>query len=176
MKLYVLFNQKNNKIIALSEDKAIIYQYIIQQNFNEDYKISKIKRDNLISKFLILYDELILQKFDEFILTSFEANIINKTIDEEKCKIEDTIDSLSFMIKNYNFSSKDQKVLLNTLKILNKNIKPKRLSILIRLKEFIYSIIYPHGNNIIDVFKDEINAKDNWYFIDINLNERNETK
>jgi hypothetical protein len=26
------------------------------------------------------------------------------------------------------------------------------------------------------VFKDEINAKDNWYFIDINLNERNETK
>jgi hypothetical protein len=171
MKIYVLFNERNDKVIALSEDKSLVYRYVIQQNFSSEYKISKIKKDDLVNRFLIIYDDLILQDYDEFVLTSFESRIINRTVDEEKARLEDAIECLVTMVKDYNFSSGDQKVLLEAIKVLNKNKKPKRLGILICIKEFIYSIIHPQGNSIIEALREEICAKENHYIIHININD-----
>lgn len=171
MKIYVLYKEPENKIIALSESKEYVYKYILQNNFGSEYKVSKIKDRNLIDKFLIVYDELILDETEGFILTAIERRLINRNIEESKCKIEDTIEAIETLLSNFNFSEKDYVILRKAVKVLYKNTKPKRLSKLLSLKEFIMNLFLPSKKDIVDSFRNEIQMRDNNYYIYIDIDD-----
>jgi len=148
MKLYVLKNI-NKKIIAISEDRDFIIRYILLKNINE-FDISKISNKKEIIKLTNSFSELMLNEFDEFILTSEELNIVNNSIDEFTCRITDSINNL-LLIKDYLsiISNKDKNNIDKVIKLLRRINKPKRISILLDIKQFIF---YIFKTNISDLF------------------------
>jgi len=172
MKLHVLFDSKSSNVVAMAEEKDYVLRYILQNNFNEDYKISSIKKKSLVEKYLIVYEEFLLDEYEELVLTTLERRIVNNTMGEEQARIENTIDELMKMVAEYNFSSKDSAKLKEAIKVLEKNSKPKRLSILLNIKEFIFTLFSPSGKNIIDYFKQQFGIQEETkYFIHINIEE-----
>ena len=148
MKLYVLKNI-NKKIIAISEDRDFIIRYILLKTINE-FDISKISNKKEIIKLTNSFSELMLNEFDEFILTSEELNIVNNSIDEFTCRITDSINNL-LLIKDYLsiISNKDKNNIDKVIKLLRRINKPKRISILLDIKQFIF---YIFKTNISDLF------------------------
>lgn len=169
MKLYVIINNKDNKVIAISEDKALAYKYILQKNLNSSFRVITLKNKKQIETISLVYDELMLDIIDEFILTYNERKVINNIIEEEKSNIEEVISSLIVFLKKYDFNDKEYTHIKKTIKILSKNIKPKRILSLLKIRDFILNIINPKSQYIIDYFTEEIEKENNrmYIFIDI---------
>ena len=165
MKLYVIFNQLDNNIIALSEDKKISYMYLLQ-NKNKNYQLSKIKNEKMIEKISIIYDDLFIEEFEDFYMTTKEYKIIYKKIEEEKDRIKTMIEDLLFMINNYNFSLKELKSIKKTINILRKNSKKEKFYLLIMIKDFILNLLGLKNKNIQKLFESiELSDKDYYNII-----------
>lgn len=165
MKLYVIFNQLDNNIIALSEDKKISYMYLLQ-NKNKNYQLSKIKNEKMIEKISIIYDDLFIEEFEDFYMTTKEYKIIYKKIEEEKDRIKTMIEDLLFMISNYNFSLKELKSIKKTVNILRKNSKKEKFYLLIMIKDFILNLLGLKNKNIQKLFESiELSDKDYYNII-----------
>ena len=165
MKLYVIFNQLDNNIIALSEDKKISYMYLLQ-NKNKNYQLSKIKNEKMIEKISIIYDDLFIEEFEDFYMTTKEYKIIYKKIEEEKERIKLMIEDLLFMINNYNFSLKELKSIKKTINILRKNSKKEKFYLLIMIKDFILNLLGLKNKNIQKLFESiELSDKDYYNII-----------
>jgi len=148
MKLYILKNP-NKRIIAISEDKNFIIRYILLKKYNE-FNIEKESNKKEIMRLINTFSNLVLNEYEEYILTSEELYVINNTVDEFTCKITDSINNL-LLIKDYlSLSNKDKDNIDKVLKLLIKINKPKRLNILLNIKEFIMSIF---NTNLSDLFK-----------------------
>jgi hypothetical protein len=171
MKLYVLFNSKTDQVKAITEDKEYIYRYIIQNQLSDEFQVTKLKDEKLINKYLIIYENLMLDEQNGFILTYSQRKLINNTNEGELSFIEDTIDSLRRMLKDYNLKDKDYAALYEAILVLSKNSKPKRLSVLLRTKEFILNLLLPKNKGIVDMFNDDEMTKDNMYYIHIKMDD-----
>jgi len=148
MKLYVLKDSKK-RTIAISEDRNFIIKYILLKNINE-FSINKISDKKEIMRLINTFSELVLNEFDEFILTSEELFVVNNTIEEFTCRITDTISNLSLISDYLSLSKKDRENINKVIKLLIKINKRKKLNILLNIKEFILSIF---KTNISDLFK-----------------------
>jgi hypothetical protein len=165
LKLYILLTKNNEKVIAISEEKNYIYEYIIQNNLSQEYIVTSNKDKEFINKFLILYEDLILNKYEEYILTNIEQRMIDNIITEEVLIIKDTIDNLNHIYKDYNFDSKERKQIKKVINIIRKKNKPKYLFSLLKIKDFINDIILKKNKNILESLKEEISIRDSNYNI-----------
>lgn len=165
MKLFVLYNPTDERIIAFSDNKKLIYSYIIQNNFT-DYLVSKIKDQNMIDKLIIVEENLLLQEFEGFILTTGEIKVVNKMLSEEKQRLIFTISDLSHMVENYNFSKKERKNIEKTINILKYSTTSERFYIILMIKDFIRQILGIEKTNIKKLFN-QINEMDDYYDIKI---------
>lgn len=164
MKLFVVFNPKNNDIIALSEDKKAAYMYILQNEMKK-YQLSKIKDEKMIDKLFILYEDLIIEEFEDFFMTAREYRQIDKKIKEEHDRINNVIYDLLFMEENYKFSEKEKKVINKTIKILRRNSKKEKFYVLIMVRDFIIDLLGIRNKNIQRLFKSIESLDDEYYTI-----------
>ena len=122
MKLYILYNNKDKVLIAISEIKEYLYRYIIQNNYSDSYKVIKIVDNKTIDKYLLLYDNLYLDEIEGIILTLDERRIIYSEINQCEALVEDTILNLSSILNEFNLNDKEYKHIKKYIHFLRFNI------------------------------------------------------
>lgn len=167
MKLYLLENTKTHKIVGMSEEKMHIYGYIIQNSIKDRYKVITVDNRKEIEKCLILYEDSIIEEFEGTYISSVERRIIDKTIEEERCRVRDVAQELLDIVNDYDLDKKDHKILNQAISVLIKNSKRKKLQKILKIKDFILSIF--KKDVILDEMKQEIMKKDGCLYIDINI-------
>jgi len=168
MKLYILCNDVDKNIIAISEIKKYIYQYIVQNNYSNSYKVNKIGDERLINKFLLMYDELYLDMIEGIVLTLSERRIIFNSINESKSQIENCIIELTNILNDYSFSTKNSICINKTIRILINSIKPKKINTIFNIKEQLLRLFNYKRNNVSNLFEEYNELRDR-YLIKINL-------
>jgi len=149
MKLYVLRNI-SGEVISISQSKSYILKYIIYKNMKE-FDIDKVTNNKKINILVNSFNDLILEEFHGFILTLEEAFIVKTIINESSNRIESVINDLNILLSSLNLSDKNSNIINKTIKLLSKINKPKKLNILLDIKQFILNIF--KNNSIKELFK-----------------------
>jgi len=124
MKLYIILNKINNKIVAISEFKYHIIAFYLQNNYNRDiYTITKLTDKTKINNYLIMLDDYYLEEFDNFIIRPKDKDSIESIINYNKNKLFDTIEYLKYIKSDYNLTQSEIKSISKTISILKKNKK-----------------------------------------------------
>jgi hypothetical protein len=175
MKLYVLTRHQDNQIIALSESKDDIANYVTKKKFpNDEYFFSKVKNHDQIDNLMFEYDELYLEHDPHLdtVLTRIELELLNSIIDEEKQRVETTIADLEHYISDYSFDKKEKSILLKAHKILESNRRKKKLKKVISLENFIG--IIDRSRNSAKLMRDRLHSMSARMYIFIHNDEKDD--
>ena len=137
MKLFILKDMCNN-IIAISESKHMMTTFCLQIDFDPiRYIVKRITETNKINKYLLKYDDLYLIDYENFVIREKDYKIFNELISFEYERIRSVISSLQEITDHYNISPKEQKTLNESIDILKKKSKKKKINSFIDLNGLI---------------------------------------
>lgn len=170
MKVFVIIKRDDGKVVAISESKKDVLNYMIEKRFtDEDYFWAKIKKEKVANQLLIDFDDLYLEhdEYLDMVLTRVELQMIHDVIGEEKARIESTLFDLEHFLKNYSFNKKEREVLVKAHDILDKAKKKKKLKKVIDLEQFIGYI--SKSKNFANIFRDKLNETKEKFYLFINM-------
>lgn len=172
MKLYVLFNEKTGNVVAISEEESYIPRYMMQQNYGNKYSMSTIKKEKIINKYLIVFEEYMLEEIEDYVMTLKERRVVYNILDEETYRLESVISDLKKILSTYEFKKKESIIIKCAIKLLDKISRPSKLMKYLDIKGLIKSLFNNGRKNIVNYFEDtDFITNDDRFYIHININD-----
>lgn len=156
MKVFIIYNNKSNTVMAITEDKKLAEIYVDQNNWkNDQYQIVKIVGDTA-NRCLIDYDELYLEFDDDIdkVLTQAESEIIGRILQEEQSRIDDTLKDIHHYLTNYQLKPKERTVLEEANDTLQKLKKKKHIRRAVNINTFVH--LMTNDKHFIDVIRESL--------------------
>lgn len=168
MKLYTLIEEQTGRVLAISESKSDMVQYMKSKDMREGYFYVKVTKQHHIDDLMFTYDDLYLENdvFLDNVFTRIELKMIDDIIDEEKERLKMSVKDLEHYIANYSLSKKDKKTLAKAHTILQSSKKKKKLKKVLDLQAFIGFV--GKSKTVVDVFRDKLHETQTRLYVFIN--------
>ena len=151
-KMFLITRNRDKKILGITYCKKTAKSYFNKYNLYTNFSLIKIKNEFLFKEYSRLYEDKLLIKFYDEILTTELYNSLIKNIKEEYenvCITKDTVDSVmnkllvdKESIDNFNKVSKYlNKIIMNKDDLFNKLINLKEHIELYLNSDYYYNII-----------------------------------
>lgn len=133
--LYVLYN-KNNTVLAISEDKSLIQRFILQIELF-DGTVEKVTSEKKFNKYMIHYSHYLLTEFEGFAIREKEMLYVSDIINTTKYQMKDTLRCLSNINDDCIMSFDEHTILTEAISLLKKHTKNKNINDFINIRAFI---------------------------------------
>jgi hypothetical protein len=167
MKLYVIYTNYDYEIIGITEEKAKVYLFIEQRKLkSKDISFTYLTNEKEINKHITKYEDLILEEQCKTIFTRKDAKLVRDMIQEHEDKIIEVTKLMKFILKNYNLTKKEHKVINSSYATLFKITKTNRLYVRAKIRNLILESFFSKDSTKIRQELDEM----------IQINEQNRIK